>query len=126
MINSHFRRRLESFLDNHDAEACDDRACLVSDARAWIAKLRTSEDPEHEMMLLTMAYLVYWRLKKDGDREIQRYQAAMAAFLARNGGVLKVNLDEIEAIDGRVTSFLDTDEEEITFRFVQEGGGLRS
>jgi hypothetical protein len=120
MIPTEHRHRLEAFLREHGPEETCEDVCLVKDARAWLQRLLASEKLEHELLLLSMAYLVNQENLARAEDDTEKYRAAIAAFVARNGGIIKVEMDEIRSLVGTMTSDVDEDGAAVTYRFIDE------
>jgi hypothetical protein len=67
MIPRALRERLEKFVDEHDA--CDHDGCPLVAVHRWLNELLLSPDPEHEVLLVGLAYqsLVAQRLLKEEE-----------------------------------------------------------
>lgn len=124
MINQHLRKTLSKFVQDHGDAICDDDVCIVRDAHAWVEAVLNlpAVQAKQEMLLLALAYLCARDTNRRNDAEIDKLQAAIAASVYRNGGVLRVDLDEIKSLDGTMTSFVDDDGSSITYRFVDQSG----
>lgn len=122
MLSRRMRSRLEDFIDQHAPGECAEEPCVLQRAKSWVHRVLTNEaTQEREMMLLALAFEAYRADKERSEEEIQRYQAAIAALVAKSGGVVKIHLDDVEAVEangGTMTSFVAPDGASITYRIV--------
>jgi hypothetical protein len=124
MIHPVVRARLERFLADHgEDDSCEDQVCIVDLAQEWVTQMRARGYPEHELLLLGVAYQAYIASKRAADRQVAAYQAAIASFVAKNGGVLKIDLDDVDVLKDGTTmaAFPDPDGRAITYRLIEPG-----
>lgn len=81
MIPQQLRERLENFVCKH--ESCEDPACILSAAQAWVNEMRDRGFPDKELLMLALAFQAYAAREQVNEQKVRGYESAIAGFVAR-------------------------------------------
>ncbi len=80
MITKELRERLEVFICDHID--CTDEVCVLRAAQGWVKEMQTRGYPEHEMLLLGLAFQAYLSNDRLAKKKISAYETAISSFVA--------------------------------------------
>lgn len=81
MIPKQLRKRLETFVCEH--EKCEEPACILAAARAWVKQMRDRKFPDRELLLLALAFQAYAVREQINEQKLRGYESAIAGFVAK-------------------------------------------
>jgi hypothetical protein len=81
MITKELRQRLEIFICDHID--CEDEVCVLRAAQGWVKEMQIRGYPEHEMLLLGLAFQAYLAKDVVAKKKIGAYETAISTVVAQ-------------------------------------------